>query len=63
MFLYRQKNKHKRIHVKRTVTQNINRTNQMTKIDEDNGSCERKVIPPKSQMNVNQGEKVNASEL
>ena len=56
-------NRHKRIHVKITVTQKMNRTNQMTKIDEDNGSCERKVIPPKSQMNVNHGENVKASEL
>ena len=46
-----------------TVTQKINRINQMTKTDEDNCSCERKTISPKSHKKVNHGERVNASEL
>lgn len=63
MFLYRQKNKHKRIHVNIIVTQKINRTNKTRKLNENNLSSERKTIPPKSHKKVIHGEKVNASVL
>jgi hypothetical protein len=63
LFLYRQKNKHKRTHVNIHVTQKIKRTNQTTKIDGDNLSYGLKTTPPKSHKKVNHGDIVNASEL